>query len=378
MVTLSIDAASLAFLAHYTGVDSILVPAREKYVAAIRLTNTALSNPEQATQYATLIACFLLDIFEKLTNKNSHESKSWSGHISGCLAIISSRGFDEFREPGALSLLSLLCINCLTSCIACDLAVPRELIELRAYVESCMPDVSVKWRLSNLLVHFANLRSAMHAGMLTLDQCIQETMSYDVSLDKFRHTIDAPWQYTRKYTSHDSARRLEHFYDVYPSRHVTQSWNMLRYVRIFVNEMLLQFFEAKGDAHSVRDYSETAVRNIHLLSSEICASLPPSTDCEGARMEVSRERDYTPGNPHAHPSSQNIDCYPIILPLYVVARSRYSPQYTRDWVTEQFYYMNDHLGIHQAKVLADILRENRDINPWDAYAAVGGYAFACC
>ncbi len=90
---MSIDAVSLVYLAHQVYSDAALAVAREKCVAALRLTNKALRYLQVAASDATLVASLLLDLFEKITNHEPQHDVAWTGHLlfSGCGALSRSR-----------------------------------------------------------------------------------------------------------------------------------------------------------------------------------------------------------------------------------------------------------------------------------------------
>ena len=114
VLTLSIDAVSLAYLSHQVYSDVALLSATEKYVSALRMTNKALRSPELAITDTTLLAALLLDLFEKITNIN-HNSDSWMGHVNGALALVKLRGLENFQDSAALRILMRLSSNLVIS-----------------------------------------------------------------------------------------------------------------------------------------------------------------------------------------------------------------------------------------------------------------------
>ena len=144
-LTLSINAVSLAYLAHQVHSDAALATARERYVAALRLTNKALQSPEVAATDTTLITLLLLDLFEKITNPKPQRDEAWTGHVHGALALVRLRGLEQFQDPLALRVLVRLSINLLISCVATKSPVPGELVALQAHTTKHLNPSDPKW-----------------------------------------------------------------------------------------------------------------------------------------------------------------------------------------------------------------------------------------
>lgn len=383
---LSIDAASLAYLSHQVCSDAALATARERYVSALHMTNKALQSPELAAKDTTLLASLLLDLFEKTTNGEQRHAQSWTGHVNGALALVRLRGLEQFQDPSTLRALVRLSTNLLISCVASDAPVPDELNALRAYAGIHLNAADPKWRLSNLMVHYANLRSDIRRRRLSTADCISISIELDQTLQALALDMPPSWQYKTTFLDGDSKRIYNHHFDSYPDRHATQTWNVLRLVRVLLNEYILQHCLAPAgdltaDARLLR--ARTANDNIETLACEICASAPQYVDClRAARANRSPPpEDSTPPETvdradHLHSPSQILDCYTLIFPLYVAGRSRGSPAAPEPWVIQQLHYMSSHFGIRNAGLVARILERGTDVNPWTVYAMLGSYAFA--
>lgn len=372
---LSIDAVSLAYLSHQAYSNVALSTAREKYVSALHMTNKALQSPEVAVKDSTLLASLLLDLFEKFTNGKSRHSESWKSHVKGALALVRLRDLEQFQDPSALRLLVRLSTNFLISSVATDTRVPDEVSALRAYAGERLNAGDPKWRLTNLMVHYANLRSDIRNGRLSSDDCIRMSMDLHAKLQALALNVPASWQYKTTAVNHDS----EMIYD----RHVTQTWNVSRLVRILLNEYVLEcYLEPAADvtANSCSLLMSTASHNIEILACEICASVPQYVDCLGAarsKLPISESATTTFGGAgHLHPPSQKLDCYTLIFPLYVAGRSRGSPSTLKPWVIKQLHHIGSHFGIRNAELICQILEKGVDVNPWAVYAMLGSYAFA--
>lgn len=380
---LSIDAVSLAYLSHQAYSDVALSTAREKYVSALHMTNKALQSLEVAVKDSTLLASLLLDLFEKFTNDKSRHSESWKSHVKGALALVRLRDLEQFQDPSALRLLVRLSTNFLISSVATDTRVPDDVSALRAYAGERLNAGDPKWRLTNLMVHYANLRSDIRNGHLSSDDGIRMSMDLHAKLQALAFNVPASWQYKMTAVNHDSEMIYNHRFDSYADRHVTQTWNVSRLVRILLNEYVLEcYLEPAADitANGCSLLMSTASYNIETLACEICASVPQYVDCLGAarsKLPVS-EPIITAfdGAGHLHSPSQKLDCYTLIFPLYVAGRSRGSPSTLKLWIVKQLRHIGSHFGIRNAELICQILEKGADVNPWAVYAMLGSYAFA--
>lgn len=380
---LSIDAVSLAYLSHQAYSDVALSTAREKYVSALHMTNKALQSPEVAVKDSTLLASLLLDLFEKFTNDKSRHSESWKSHVKGALALVRLRDLEQFQDPSALRLLVRLSTNFLISSVATDTRVPDGVSALRAYAGERLNAGDPKWRLTNLMVHYANLRSHIWNSHLSSDDGIRMSMDLHAKLQALAFNVPASWQYKTTAVNHDSEMIYNHRFDSYADRHVTQTWNVSRLVRILLNEYVLEcYLEPAADitANGCSLLMSTASYNIETLACEICASVPQYVDCLGAarsKLPVSEPAITAfDGAGHLHSPSQKLDCYTLIFPLYVAGRSRGSPSTLKPWIIKQLRHIGSHFGIRNAELICQILEKGADVNPWAVYAMLGSYAFA--
>lgn len=180
------------------------------------------------------------------------------------------------------------------------------------------------------------------------------------------------WHYHKIHCEETSISPIRQ-YNVYPDRHVTQTWNVLRLVRILLNEYILKHDSAVSKSSTISS-SETT---IYTLQSEISASLPQYLDC----LDTSTCPDK--GNHHSntkgvHSPSQKQDCYSLIFPLYVAARSDFASASLKAWAIDKLRCIGSHFDIRNATIVAGILENvsRGDGNPWSVYAILGGYAFA--
>lgn len=371
-LTLAIDAVSLAYLSQQLLSEAAKVAARQRYISALRMTNKALQCPKVAAKDTTLLATLLLDLFEKIINNQPRVIESWAGHIKGALALVELRGLGQFQDANAVRVLVQLSTNVLINCVATRSSAPRELKELRAYVTRLLDATDPKWRLMDLMVEYIDLQADVSKSYLSTSLAVQTSLELDLKYAALALDLPQAWKPQTTIVDHPSDRLFEQHYNTYGDRHITQPLNVLRLIRIFLNEFIF--------AHSVELdptplLAQTASKNIETMGKEICASVPQYVDCFGAARDRLSYSSTASG--HTHSPNQNLDCYTLIYPLYVAARSKYSTKDLKSWVIKELHYMGSHFSIRNAELVARMLENGEDCeNPWAVYAMLGGYAFA--
>jgi hypothetical protein len=387
-LALSIDAASLAYLAHETHSETALAIARKKYLLALRTTNKALQSPHLATEEPTLLAALVLDLFEKITNANSNHNGAWKSHVNGALALVRLRGLDQFQKPSALKVLVRLSTNfVITSVASCD-PVPDELVTLRAYVAKQLDSVDPKWHLTDLMICYANLRSNMSRNIISAEDYVKASLKLEAQLQALSDRMPPSWRYETTILEHDSDRVYEDRVDTYLDRHVTQTWNVIRLVRILLNQSVLQHCSRSGGNCLTESYLSWIQKRrdvVAQLARDICASVPQYLDCyragrahesaQGVTVVPEQDCKVFGGVCQLVSASRLLNCYSLIFPLYIVGSTTSSTSNMKPWVIRQFCCMAEHYGIRKAELVASILKEGKQTNPWTVYSVLGSYAF---
>ncbi|KAF2099670.1 hypothetical protein NA57DRAFT_75173 [Rhizodiscina lignyota] len=360
-----------------------LKSAREKYVVALHKTGKALRDPSVAATDSTLLSTLLLDLFEKLSNASPHDANSYTSHVSGALALVKLRGVDSFRDPFAARMLMRIHTNLLISCIASGTRVPEGLNVLRSHVALVLDIKDIedpKWQLSSLTADYANLRADAAAGQAPIENLVDRTEALDAQLLALYERMPDEWRFKTTILEAPSNRVYQKRFDVYRDRHTTQTSNVARLIRILLNESLIEYYASIASDQSHINLVEKTHRPIDIiktLAAEICYSAPQFMDCLAiAKAKLTLRLDAHRENSLNHSPVQGLDCYSLILPFYVSARSPYVAEDLRTWVIDQLHYMADHFGIQNAQLVGQIIERRQDVPPWTLYAMLGSYAFA--
>ena len=343
--------------------------AGEKYLYALPLVNTALREPESKTSDSTLLAVLLLDLFEKITNKNPRSFDSWMSHVNGGLALVRSRDRNQFMAYTRLRLSIRLSLNLLISCCAADAQVPPALVQLRSDLEPYLDTNDPKWRTSGLVVKYANLRGDIQEGHLSNSDIISNALDLDEEFRSLTQAMPTTWLYNTTHLEEFSPRVYEQHFDTYPDHHITQSWNVLRLMRILLNDIIrmycMQGASPFGQVASISSISDNAAGTIETMAKEICATVPQYT------MNTKRYTDAT-----EHSEIQRLRCYTLPFPLYVAGMYASPATRMQSWIVEQLRFMSDVVGLRNANLVAEVLERNDGTSPWSVYGVLGSYAFA--
>jgi hypothetical protein len=394
-LTASMDAVALAYLNYQQYSPKVQTEARQHYITALRLMNKALGDPKLASKDSTILAILLLDLYEKVTNKEPHYEGAWAAHLQGALTLVSMRGQEQFDDPMTVRILLRVSTNQIISCIATHRPVPEDVIALRDCIAGHLASpTSSKQKESDLMIEYARLRYKIENEGLQDEEAILLLKALDNRFCKLLTDVRATWQFKTVETSEKSVRHWESHHHIYPCEQIAQVWNVLRVTRILLNELLLDLTSLKEDKSSNLTYlplhqqaSETIV---HMIS-DICAAVPqyigdsslgdldPFSAKQSLAPHVSRKQK-APLR-HAYPESSNptyyLPCYRLIFPLYIAVQSPAAPPQLKPWVIRQLRFMADHHGIENAAHVADILQSGEIRDPWHIYAMLGSYAFVC-
>ena len=196
------------------------------------------------------------------------------------------------------------------------------------------------------------------------------------------------WQFKTVIISNDDDHVYQRRIDFHRDRYVLQAWNVISLIRILLNEFLVEFYNSYENNALENPYSSlisVAKNNIEMLCRMVCASVPQFADCDGIHngnrgMEVVDHRRLSEQEQrredHIHPPDWNMDCYCLIHPMFVAARSKYSPPEARKWLLKELHYMGVHYQMRNAVAVANIVEQGGDYGPWDIYGLLGSYAFA--
>lgn len=278
-LTASMDAVALAYLNYQRHTPNVQTEARQHYITALRLMSKALQDPELARKNSSLLAILLLDLYEKVTNKEPHYEGAWAAHLQGALALVKMRGDEQFNDPMVVRILLRVSTNQIISCIATHRPVPEDVVALRHAIAGRISSPSqLKLKESDLMIEYARLRYKIENAGLSDKEAILSLQELDERFEILSMNVRSTWQFKDVQVLEKSIHHWESYHHVYPSESIAQVWNVIRVTRILLNELLLdRSFNFEEDEYSkpkTLSIRQHALDVIVRMVSDICASIP--------------------------------------------------------------------------------------------------------
>jgi hypothetical protein len=399
-LTTSMDAVALAYLDYQRHAPDAQIEARQCYIAALRHMNRAIQDPELAKKDSTILAILLLDLYEKITNKEPRYEGAWAAHLQGALTLVKMRGNQQFDDPTVRSMLLRVSTNEMISCIVNHRPVPAEVMTLRANIASYItPSEDPKSKESDLMIEFAGLMHEIEEGNLRGDEAICSLKDLDDRFLTLSMDIQRASRFNTVQVTEKSSHHWESHHHVYPCDQIGHMWNVLRVTRILSNELILarcsDIEEVRSPNSKYHSTRQLATEILESMISDICATVPqyighipaaglyeaaetqPTKPSPLTGVLTSKKRlvaaKLTSGSNLAH----YLPCYRLIFPLYIAAQSSAAPRGLRSWAIDQLLFMKDYHAIKNAAQVAEILKSGENKDPWLVYAMLGSYAFIC-
>ncbi|KAH6988535.1 hypothetical protein EDB80DRAFT_654693 [Ilyonectria destructans] len=351
----SLEATSLAFMAVQLHTPALMHLASVSYVTAIQRLGRALTElPNGAEEI--LQSILLLDMYEKMVNRNPQGSSSWMSHAQGGMSLLGPRA-QQFASSLTGRQLSARLITALTvSCGAMAVRVPDGLMALRGHLD---PFIStVKWRFTGILAHVINLQADLRNAEDTCTIDLAERAEHlDDQFKSLYRTLPPSWRPRQISPVRPDLLIFGSYYEIYEDHYVTQVTNGIRAMRLLLNNIMSR--------HTLRPGPGTIIlARICDITHQICATVP--------QFVLPRA---VPDNAVGFSPLQSLQCCTLLAPLYI-ANQVSADALMRDWIRRCLEYMSETGCMKIAKDVADLMRNKHDLNYWLVYAMVGSYAFA--
>ncbi|KAI9661012.1 MAG: hypothetical protein M1821_009339 [Bathelium mastoideum] len=336
-----------------------------------------------------LLSSLMLDIYEKITDREFRNNQWWTSHIDGALALIRFRGFEQFQNILECRVLSRFGVHHVTTCVINGSPVPDDVAAIKAYLVNCQIFPNLTSQRLDVLIDYASWQAKLRGKSWSGDECIKASSELDDRIQAVNQFMPLDWKYSTTVLEHHADRNFESYYHTYPDRIVCQSHNLFRLMRIQINDFLIDHCSRLSTHDQFLTLIEAARDKIRKMVSEICASVPDYMDCDGpARERLPAPQkseaqdqgsncapDHGPKQTsHVHTPDHQADVHSLIFPLYAAGRAKAVPD-ARLWVIGRLHYMASHFNISDAECVAQMLERGADVCPWEAYALLGSYGF---
>jgi hypothetical protein len=255
-------------------------------------------------------------MFEAMFNEKS--LSGWSNHVEGAAALVKLRGVSQFATPAGrrmyLHTIGMLTMNCMGQ----GIAVPDFVQDLNKEVEQFMDINDPRHAFFFLHIKANDLRAQIiDQPYIDLHDVIDRSLELDEIAISIFERAGSAWHYDIVPCTGDESGVFGDCYHVYPAHATAQTWNWIRYNRIYFHDIIrnciLCGFAASPPVFVGQDYVDLLDRSTQLLyqlQADILASMP----------------QFLHDTPNVAPFTKEFDDY--IRTEYADARSRGTSPFT--------------------------------------------------
>jgi hypothetical protein len=250
------------------------------YVKAIKMANVALSSTKGVRDDTTLVAVNLLTMFEATFNETS--LAGWSNHVDGASLLIKLRGKDQIHTSAGrrmyLHTIGLVTINCMGK----GQTMPDYVDEINREVEEHLDNSDPRTAFFFLHQKTTDLRAhILNQTTNDVPEIIERALELDATAKSIFENVDAEWNYETVPCLGDVPGVYGHCYHVYPTHATAQTWNWVRYNRIYFHDIIrnciLAGFATSPPVLTGSKYGELlaySTQTLQQLQADILASMP--------------------------------------------------------------------------------------------------------
>ncbi|KAJ5904842.1 uncharacterized protein N7473_001758 [Penicillium subrubescens] len=348
-----VDAVSLAFVSFQCGSPAVLYMARQKYVDGIRKVGQALQDPTTSLSDETLQSVLLLDLYEKMVNRNPHSLPSWTSHIRGAMSLVKARGARNFSSPIACQLSFRLSMTLPISYGLANLLMPKGSMGLMRELDPYI--TGIKKDFTALAADTFRLKCNIAHGRVSSSEAVQMARGIHSRLVALEAAFPPSWM-PRSVICADP-RILGVRLDIYPDHFAAQLWNAVRFHRLATDDIIQT--NSSGDSCVTKD----AFQDIAVVVEQICAMVPQFI-LPG--LWPDNEMPFSP--------LQRLRCCTILAPLYIAGQLS-NDLVIKNWAVQTLESIADIGNLRIAREVATLLASART-DYWLVYAMSGSYAFA--
>ncbi|KAH8703686.1 hypothetical protein BGW36DRAFT_90199 [Talaromyces proteolyticus] len=342
--------------------SSLIHSARSDYSTSLRLTNAAVSAADQWNQDSTLVAIFLLSLFEVITGYEEVSIDNWLQHINGSVKLLEMRGVDGLMNTPSLTTFRAWRDQIILGCIYRRVPVPPTIIRLSARLAtaSCSSIETSSNQLTLLMARLSELRYHVASGLFDNDGIIlKELSSIESGLSIWLKQVSPSCAY-KSFAISDiidmgqgsSLHPYRGLCHRYPDLSSALMWNNYRITRILVYDMILSQLRPLATMRGYAIQNKEAQtkcsemrKEMRKLADEICYSAPDILgvlDLHASNSEPSQLKSSAGG-------------FVLLFPLSFAVVVDDHPSSLSEWVFECFRVIAGVMGIHQALVLRKFL-----------------------
>ncbi|KAL5414866.1 hypothetical protein PMIN03_003001 [Paraphaeosphaeria minitans] len=250
------------------------------YLDSLKMTNKALIKPSEAKSDHTLLATMLLSVFESTHNEFTFQG--WLQHVQGSASLVQMRGLSQFQTPAGrrmyLQTVGLLAMKCM----GMGIALPRFVHDMNKEVEKWEDGHDPGSRFFHVHIKVIDFRADILNRELTdFREIVDRAMEIDKKAMEMFDAVDSDWNYIVETCNEGTPGVFGKEYHIYPHLAAAQTWNWLRYIRIYIHDILrnalMAGFSSTPPVFVGRRYMELlndSIETLYKMQSDIFASMP--------------------------------------------------------------------------------------------------------
>ncbi|KAF2002048.1 hypothetical protein P154DRAFT_463070 [Amniculicola lignicola CBS 123094] len=398
IIATSMTALGLAGISNLVKDKNVMNEAMLWYMQALKMTNSALASPKDVRSDNTLLATMLLSMFESTSNDRS--LIAWTNHVEGAASLLKLRGREQFSTPAGrrmyMQTVGLLTVACM-----------GRGVKLPDYVHDMNEEVMKHERVGDpgnqfyhLHIAIVDFRSQILNGEITdLHTILDKALELDAIGKSVFNNVNAEWEYDEVHTARDVPGIYSRYYHVYLHMSAAQTWNWVRYNRIYINDIIRNTLIAGLNSTpptftgtKFPQLLEESTATLQKMQADIFASMPqhlhitpsvapvhssllspsfPVEDMNRTTSAIPQDKRYFWSNFRAHMSTNEFttpaiaqDRLPIIRvsggysslwALYIAGSMPTGSMESRVYTVEILERIREEFGINQAGILSKAL-----------------------
>jgi hypothetical protein len=413
-VRASMTAVGLAGLSKITRSHDMMIQACKSYGAALKLTNAALMNPNEAVKDSTMLSVLVLGTYEFITGRTHQTMAAWKGHVNGAAALTRLRGTAPFRTQAGIRMFLMLCHSVLISCIQGGMPMPPAMLDLRNELVQFANTKDPTWRIFEPICRALQIRYDIKNGQVTdADEIVAQLADVEHELATIVDEMPRFWHYRCVRVSHNNPAIMGSWCHIYPSFAHATTWNGIRTMRILVQETILEQLCSTMARSPLPPMQHQvllvrSMRMLQLLGEAVIASVPQHFGIVTSRGYADGDfiltaqaphrlasacpipsprpaRQITPDSPGSSPRPTLLDptqsddgrgdaerfmtlasaSNTIIWPLYTLGMSSSCTSETRQYIIDRLDAIHVETRLDQARSVKSILQAKVESLPWN-------------
>lgn len=227
-------------------------------------------------------------------------------------------------------------------------------------LDHLIPDLQPDYRLANIAIEFANLRSGVQAGRFKSPlETVSHLLRIDEKLHNWKASLPPSWKYVEYPVKTPTDAVLENRILEYRDIWTCSIYGKWRCIRIFLHEILVDLISQCSESQvrvnptsDIQSQLEASRKMLRILVSEVAASIP--------YMMGYRKGEKLPPERNIPAMGGMLCCWP----LFVIGGMLSASDSVRAWSIRRLLSIGADMGIYQALTLASVLRKRQEIAYW--------------